>query len=191
MQGQECRACYWGINNKALSSSNTHIRIDCYLHFAFSCLWLLLHNSRDCTAKWIGLSSNWYAANVLKYLCSNRFCILVCLVSTEVGEGSFPLAYIEEPKANVPLIFLAVMLQLELHSKFRGTIHFIFRSLCSRRGKRTWQNQLWQAEGERRRLKCWICKSLKLMILKFTLLRFKLLNIFFSTMEQCKAEERS
>lgn len=73
VQGQECKACYWGINNKTLSSSNTHIRIDCYLCFAFSFLWLLLHSSRECTAKWIGLSSNWYAANVLKYLCSNRF----------------------------------------------------------------------------------------------------------------------
>lgn len=54
---------------------------------------------------------------------------MVCLVSTEVGEGRFPLAYAEETKGSVPLlIFLEVMLQPELHSKFRDTIHFIFTS---------------------------------------------------------------
>lgn len=140
VQGQECKACYWGMNNKALSSSNTHIRIDCYLCFAFSFLWLVLHSSRECTAKWIGLSSNWYAANVLKYLCSNRFVPWSALWALRWVRG----AYVEEPKANVLLlIFLAVMLQPELHSKSRDTIHFIFTSPCSRRGKQTWQNQLW------------------------------------------------
>lgn len=134
--GWECKACYWGINNKALSSSKTHTRIDCYLHFAFSFLWLLLHSSRERTARWIGLSSNWYAANILKYLCSNRFCALVCLVSTGVGKGSFPLACAEEPKANVPLlIFLAVMLQPELHSKLQRYNPFHFYKSLQQEGR--------------------------------------------------------
>lgn len=127
VQERECRACYWGINNEALSSSNTHTRIDCYLCFAFSFLWLLLHNSIERTAKWIELSCNWYAANVLKYLCSNRFCSLVCLVSTEVGEGSLPVAWAEEHKASIPfLIFLAVVLQPQLHSKLQRYNLFCF-----------------------------------------------------------------
>ena len=108
VQGWECKDCYWGINNKALSSSNTHARIDCYLCFAFSFLWLLLHSSRECTAKWIGLCSNWYAANVLKYLCSNRFVTLVCLGSTEVGARSFSIACTEERRANSHYIFSSI-----------------------------------------------------------------------------------
>lgn len=82
------------------------------------------------------LSSNWYAANVLKYLCSNRFFTLVCLVRTEVGEGSFPVACAEEPKANVPLvIFLAVVLQLELHSKLQRYNPFHFYKSLRQEGR--------------------------------------------------------
>ena len=37
-----------------------------------------------------------------------------------MGEGSFPVACAEEPRANVPLlIFLAAALQPELHSKLQ------------------------------------------------------------------------
>lgn len=174
VQGWEHETCYWGIYNKALSSSNTHTRIDCYLCFAFGFLWLLLRSSRECTAKWIGLSSNWYAANVLKYLCSNRFCTLGCLVSTEVGEGSFPVVCAEEPEANVPLlIILAVVLQPEVRSKLQryNPFHF-YKSLQQER--RPGKNSHGRWIGEKRRLKY---KSLKLMILEFTLLRFKILHL--------------
>lgn len=170
VQGWECKACCWGINNKALSSSNTHARIDCYLCFAFSFLWLLLHSIRECTAKWIGLSSNWYAANVLKYLCSNRFFTLVCLVSTEVGEGSFPVACAEGQCTSSNLFSSRATTRASFRVEEIQSIS-ILQVPAAGGERRPGKTSRGRRMGERRRLKY---KSLKLMILEFTLLRFKL-----------------
>lgn len=191
VQGWESKACYWGINNKALSSSNTHARIDCYLCFAFSFLWLLLHSSGECATKWIGLSSHWYAANVLKYLCSNRFFTLVCLASAEVGEGIFPVVCAEGQCTSSNLFSS----RAATRASFKATeIQSISFSQVPAAGgeRRPGKTSRGRRMGERRRLKY---RSLKLMILEFMLLRFKILNLqpsstYDSFREWCKGEER-